>query len=56
MVEFILNDLENEITELVNNDFNYYETLRQIIFNDKISADEFEIIKDNYLDMEIQLI
>ena len=29
----------------------YYETLKQIIFDDNISAREFEIIKDTYLDM-----
>jgi hypothetical protein len=30
----------------------YYESLKQIIFDDKLSAREFEIVRDQYLDMD----
>ena len=49
------NSLDNEL----DNDFiideprskNYYEVLTQIIFDDKISARDWETLKDQYLDM-----
>ena len=45
------NDLDNEIEDTWIKSKNYYETLKQIIFDDKISAREFETLKDQYLDM-----
>jgi hypothetical protein len=51
------NDLDNEIDETwLNESYQpkskmYYESLKQIIFDDKISARDFETLKDQYLDM-----
>jgi len=46
-----LNHLDNDITDQFETK-SYYETLKQIIFDDRITAREFDIIKDNYLDMD----
>jgi hypothetical protein len=45
------NDLDNEIDESWVKSKMYYETLKQIIYDDKITAREFETLKDQYLDM-----
>jgi len=47
-----LDNIDNEITDLYEvKSKKYYESLKQIIFDDKLSAREFEIIRDQYLDM-----
>jgi hypothetical protein len=48
-----LNDIQNEIFDSFDAKSKaYYESLKQIIFDDKITSREFDIIKDNYLDMD----
>lgn len=55
------NDLDNDITDYIkksdidryeSKSKNYYETLKQYIFDDKLTAGEFERLKNNYLDMD----
>jgi hypothetical protein len=48
-----LNNIDNEITDLYEvKSKKYYESLKQIIFDDRLSARDFEIIRDQYLDMD----
>ena len=52
------NDIDNEITDsfhiedISTEQKNYYESLKQYIFDDNLSANDFEKLKDNYLDMD----
>lgn len=46
------NTIDNDITEqFEQKSKNYYETLKQYIFEDKLTAKDFDRLKDNYLDM-----
>jgi len=48
-----LDNIDNEITDLYEvKSKKYYESLKQIIFDDRLSARDFEIIRDQYLDMD----
>jgi len=46
------NDITNQFMESELKSKKYYESLKQIIFDDRLSARDFEIIRDQYLDMD----